>query len=174
MTTAATSKDYAAFVRALDEQTAMQMGAVATLRSDGEKAAWHERTKTIAHARRVLANLPSDLERVEAQLSALEASRAPTAAKQADIEEQIATAPDPQAIKDGRERDREIERVRQLRLSLELLAAGQLHRAPGQTYPPLSYLDARIAELTEKATTLRGNLATAVEQAEQLLAPVMT
>jgi hypothetical protein len=140
------------------------------LRSENERAGWFASRRDAANLRSMLMNLPSDLAREDDQLCALEASRATVIAKRTEIEQEIASAPDPATIADSRERDREIERQRQLHLSLELLAAGQLWRAPGHRYAPLAYLDERVREVTEQRDRLQRGLDGAMTQAEALLA----
>jgi hypothetical protein len=143
-------------------------------RSQNEKAAWYAATTTTAGVTSTLRSLPDDIAHEEAQLRALEESRATVLEKRAAIEQLISDAPDPSTIANGRERDQEIERQRQLRLSLELLGAGRLLRAPGQHYPPLSYLDQRLAEVRDRRDRLQLQLDSAIAQAEALLGATVT
>jgi hypothetical protein len=139
-------------------------------RSEVEKADHFAAYKAHAETISGLMNAPSDLAAVQTKLADLEAEHALTAAKQTEIEQEIAAAPDPQSIRDGRERDKEQERQRQLRLSLERLANGTLLRAPDVMYRPLAHLDGRIKELTERRDRAQRALDGYIAAAEQLLA----
>jgi len=143
-------------------------------RSDNERATWFATYRTHAEVISSLMNAPNDLAAVSTKLADLEAEHALTIAKQTEIEQEIADAPDPQSIRDGRERDKEQERQRQLRLSLERLREGTLLRAPRVAYRPLAYLDGRIKELTERRDRAQRSLDGYIAAAEQLLvaAPV--
>jgi hypothetical protein len=90
--------------------------------------------------------------------------------KHGELEDEIANAPDPASIAHRRERDREYDRQQLLQRQLQMLRAGTLLRAPGETYESLAYLDARIAELTERRDRAQRALDSYVAAAEQLLA----
>ena len=145
-------------------------------RSEAERADYFTAYRAHAETISALMNAPNEVAREQQNLDDLNARRAAFVAKDGEIEQEIATAPDPSTIRDGRERDKEYDRQQQLRQSLQLLRDGRLLRAPGLVYEPLAYLDARIKEVTERRDRAQLALDAAIATAEALLAeePVTT
>jgi hypothetical protein len=107
---------------------------------------------------------------VQTRLTDAEAQRAAVVEKQAELEQAIASAPDYTAIRDGRQRDAEYDRQQNLQRQLEMLANGTLLSSPTTTFPTLTYIDARIAELTDRRNRVQMSLDAHIAAAEQLLA----
>lgn len=131
-------------------------------------------TARMAATLSALRNIDTDLAKPLAQRADDEAQRPLTLAKQAELEQQIADAPDWRNFLDGRDRDREYNRQQGLRLQLRLLQEGRLLCAPGVTYRPLTDIDARIAELSAKIEALRATHDAHVQAAEALLGEAAT
>jgi len=130
-------------------------------RSDNERAAYRSNYDTTQRCISGLMNAPDDLADAQRRLADAEAQRAAWLAKEAEIEQAIATAP---------ERDKEM-RQRQL----QLLRNGVLFVAPGVTLGSLSYIEGRIAELTGERDRAQSALDAHLKQAAALLAvPVAT
>jgi len=141
-------------------------------RSDNERATYRRNYDT---TQACISGLKDDqLTRLTARIEEWQARRNTTAAKQKEIEKQIADAPDWTAIADTRLRDQEIERQRNLTLQLQLLRNGRLLAAPGVTYARLDAIDARIAELTHWRDRAQSALDAHLKTAEQLLAEPVT
>ena len=75
-------------------------------RSDTEKAHWFAATTTCQRVISGLRNAPNDLARVQAKLHDVDTQRAAVRAKEAELVQVIADAPDPSTCADARERDR--------------------------------------------------------------------
>jgi hypothetical protein len=138
------------------------------LRSDNEIADFWQAVTAI---RRTISGLhqAGDVTQLDEKLRHLEQRRAAVLAKEAEIEQAIREAVDPATIRDGREKDREFERQRQLRLSLQRLRDGRLLMAPDVAYERPAVLDARILEVTARRDGARASLASHVATAEALL-----
>lgn len=169
MTTTPANPD--ALIAALKQKQAAH-GDGRDARSDNEKAAHWATARTIAQTITGLMNAPGDLERAERRLADVEASRARTIAKQAEIEEAIRAAPPWREHADARERDRRFDHIHHLRRALERLRVGTLLAAPDVCYEPLDYLDRRLAELTDRRDRARAALDGHLRAAEQLIAAV--
>jgi hypothetical protein len=91
-----------------------------------------------------------------------EAERADVLALQADVEQRLADAPDPESITDKRERAREVERQHGLRGSLDLIRNR------------VRAIDERIAQWTERRAQAEQTDEMWIKQAEQLLGETVT
>ena len=138
-------------------------------RSDNERAAYRRDYDAIQGTISGLMNAPDDVSRFERRLADVEAARAETLAKQRENEQAVATAPDPHSFADARQRDAAHDRLQHLKRQRELLAAGQLLKAPGEFFASPADLDARIAELTDRRDRARRALDGYMQQAETLL-----
>jgi hypothetical protein len=157
--------------RLKDKQAALGDGR--DKRSENEKADWYAATRTTQGAISGLMYDPKDLAREGANLVDLAQRKAVVAAKQQEIETEIANFTDWRLVADARQRDCEYERQRDLRRRLQRLLNGSLYREPGQTYEPLEYLDQRIHDVEQRIARLRDSLAGHLATAERLLgAPV--
>jgi hypothetical protein len=145
-------------------------------RSENERATYRRTYSDIQRVISSLMNEPHDLAAEQARIDEWQARRVAYLAKEAEIEKQIADAPDWQTMTDARARarDKEIERQRQLTRQLQLLRDGTLLVAPGVTYGDLDTIDARIAELRKRCDALRSALDAHLKAAEQLLAATVT
>ena len=134
------------------------------------QAAFHETEQKLGLCISGLTSAPRDLEAEQTLIAELEDARAIVLKKQAELEQQIANAPDWRQAGDGRARDREYDRQQTLKLQLQLLRAGTLLFAPNQAYARVEDLEARLKQSTERIERLRAQLAAHLEQAEALLA----
>src|SRR5438093_13216167 len=98
------------------------------------QAAFHDKEQKLGLCIRGLTSAPRELEAEQALLAELEERRAIVLTKQAEIEQQIADAPDWRLAGDGHARDQEYERQRTLKLELQRLRAGTLLFAPNQVH----------------------------------------
>ena len=137
-------------------------------RSDNERATYRRNYDT---TQACISGLKDDqLARLTASIEEWEAQRVAYLAKEKEIEQAIATAPEWTAIADTRLRGQEVEWQRNLTLQLQLLRDGRLFVAPGVTYGRLDSIDARIAELTRRRDRAQSALDAHLKTAEQLLA----
>ena len=147
-----------------------QLGDGRDARSDNEKAAYWRDYNAIQRTISGLLNAPHDLDRRLAQLADLEARRTIVLEKQAELEHDIATAPDWQtsvtpasgtasttasgisgvSCRGSTKARSSAHRARRIRVSLNL--------------------DARIAESTERRNRAQGVLDASIEAAHRLLA----
>ena len=139
-------------------------------RSDNERQAWFTTYHAHAQVISALMNAPADLAGEQKDLDDLEARRAVVVAKEASIEQEILDAPPWREHPDARERDRRYDHIQHLRRMLERLREGTLLYAPGQCYEPISYLDRRITEVTERRDRAQNALDACLRQAEVVLA----
>jgi hypothetical protein len=144
------------------------------VRSDVERDAYRTNYDAAQRLVSTLRNAPEDVARAEQRRDAVLLRRDAAREKKADLERQLAEAPDHRTIADARARDKEHDRQWQLRQQLMMLAQGVLYSGPGVRYEPLDDLDARIAELTDRRDRARAVLDAAVRQAEQLLGVTTT
>jgi hypothetical protein len=142
--------------------------------ANAQTAFWTQKVN-VAKTVSGLMNAPNDLAKPVRLLTECEARRAAVVAKQEEIQQQLADAPDLTTIRDGRERDKEYDRQQMLRRQLQMLHDGTLLLAQGVASERLSDLDARIAELTQRRDRAQWALDAHVKAAEQLLGePVST
>jgi hypothetical protein len=146
------------------------LGDIRDCTSDREKADHFAATRDCAQVISGLMNSPQDVARQQVRLDDLETRRAAVVAKEAEIEQEITSAPDWQRIEDGRQRDQEHDRQQSLHRRLQMLRAGTLLCAPGTTYERLEDLDRRIAEVRDRRDRAQAALDSAVTEAEALLA----
>lgn len=155
-------------------------GHLATL-SDGlagrplsEQAAFWRTSDAIQRTITGLKNAPDDRARAQARLDDLEARRAATVAKFAELETEIANLRDWRLVADARERDREYDRQRELRRALQRLEEGSLLRAPDVAFDRLSDLDLWIKEATNRRDRAQHALDAHLKTAEALLGAAVT
>ena len=142
--------------------------------SETQKDAYVAETARTAATLSALKNIENDLAKPLRLIADIEAKRAATIAKQAEIEQQIAEAPDWRSFSDRRARDREWVRQNELKQQLKLLHENRLLYAPGQVFENVADLDARIAELNQKIAQHRATHEAHVEAAEALLGETVT
>jgi hypothetical protein len=142
-----------------------ELGNGRDCRSDNERAVWYASRRELTSVIHGLLN--DDLDKPMRLLAEAQATRTAVIEKQAEIEQQLSVHP--VSLPDRASIDREHDRQRHLRLQLERLRRGELWSGPGTTFPQLSYLDQRIAELTEKVDRLQRRHAAFVAQAVALL-----
>jgi hypothetical protein len=138
------------------------------------QSAFHETTQKLKLTISVLTSAPRELEAEQARIAKLEERRANVLMKQAELEQQIADAPDWRLAGDGRARDKQFDRQQTLKLQLRRLHEGTLLFAPNQVYARVEDLDARLKASNERIETLRAQLAAQLQQAEALLAEPIT
>lgn len=134
------------------------------------QAVFHDTEQKLGLCIRGLTSAPRELEAEQALLVELEERHAIVLAKQTELEEQIADAPDWRLVGDRSARDKEHDRQRTLERQLQLLRAGTLLFAPNQVYASVEDLDVRLRESNERIERLRAQLAAALQDAEALLA----
>jgi hypothetical protein len=97
-----------------------------------------------------LSSAQADVARAERWLADLDRRRVAALEKTAELEQEIASAPDYLTATDARERDRRHDRLVELRQRLALLRSGRLLYAPEQAYERVEDLDALIRHWTAK------------------------
>ena len=108
---------------------------------------------------------PRQLEAEQALIARLEGDRTTVLTKRAELEQQLADAPDCRLPRDDREHDRQ----QTLKHQLLRLRAGTLLCAPDRCYARVEDLDAQLTQSRERIERLKAQLATCLEQAEALL-----
>jgi hypothetical protein len=147
-----------------------ELGDGGDCHSATERTEWYTATTNIARVISGLRNAPADLERAQGRLDAAEADKAAVIEKQAALQKELLDAPDPQTIRNGRERDAEYTRQQSLRRQLQRLNEGTLLKSPTETYRRLADLDARMTELTDRRNRAQMTLDAHIAEAEKLLA----
>jgi hypothetical protein len=150
------------------------LGDGRSLRSPAEREAWHQRVRARADVVSGLLNLPDDAERAQRRVEDLEDRRTASLTKGAELEQQLADVPDPATIVDSRERDKEVERQRQLRQSLQLFHDGRLLSAPGVVWERVDDLDRKLHYARDRRDRVQAALDAHLKQAEQLLGEPVT
>jgi hypothetical protein len=139
-------------------------------RSINEHAEWDTARRVTSNVISGLQNAPADLARWETRLAPEHARRVEVIAKQTELKQEIANLPDATTIRDGLAKDKALRWQEHLQLQLKRLHDGTLLRAPGEAYPRLADLDARIAELTQRRDRTQAALDGYIAAAEALLA----
>ena len=90
------------------------------------QAALHDTEQQLGLVISGLTSAPREIEAEQAQIAQLEERRAVVLAKETELEQQVADAPDWRQAGDGRARDREYDRQQMLKAQLQRLRAGTL------------------------------------------------
>ncbi len=151
------------------EQHLASLGNGRDLRSENELATYRTAYDGTQRTITGLKNAPADLAHAQAKLDDATAYRDASEQERLKLEQQIADAPDWNTLA-GRERDKEYDRQSHLRQQLQMLAAGTLLRAPGESFWAHSYADERVRELTHRRDRAQAALDAHRLAAEQLLA----
>jgi hypothetical protein len=145
------------------------LGDIRDAKSENEQVTFR---RTYDSVQRVISGLMNEPKEVADEQAALDAWRARSdafLAKQKELEQAIAAAPDLATFTDTRERDRAADHVWTAKQQLRLLHAGTLILPGGVTLGSLDYIDQRIGELTQRRDRARLALDAHLKQAEQLL-----
>lgn len=126
-------------------------------------------TNTLRRLLSWLNDAPATLERAETRLAEATAVRDNWLAKQTEITEALAAAPDVSTITSKLERRGEENRQAYLRRQLELLREGSLLVGPGQTYGSLAPLETQVEDFTKRRDDARARLDGVVKEAEAVV-----
>jgi hypothetical protein len=152
-------------VRLKQKQAAL--GDVRDCKSENERATFSARYNSFAQTITGLQNA-ADVTAPLPLIAEFEQKRAVIVAKRAEIEKALTDAPDWRSVADGRERDREYDRQATLRRQREMIEEGTL-LFPGSWASPLSAIDRRLKELTDRRDRAQVALDSHVKTAEALL-----
>ena len=138
------------------------------------QAALYDTGQQIGLTIAMLTSAPREIEAEQKRIVELEEQRAIVLTQKAELEQQIADAPDWRLVGDRRQRDAEFERQQTLKLQLQKLREGTLLVKKDHAYPCAEDLDARLKKSNERIESLRAQLAACLTQAEALLAEAVT
>lgn len=161
--------DIDALVKQLQAREAALGDGGDVLNTPHAQATFYALKRTLAAVISGLRNVPADLARPTELLVDAEAQRQEVLDKDTELVQAIETAPDWSTFTDARERDKEYDRQRDLRLQLQHLHRGTLYKSPGVTYPRLDYIEHTIADLTQRRDHAQSALDALVRDAEAVL-----